>query len=82
MKKHHDIMLRAKLEREAREEEQRRQEHEQLLATISIADQPFLFLADELLLHLFSFLSAADLVVASRVCQRLVPSSSPMCCLH
>jgi hypothetical protein len=77
MMKHHEIMRKVKLERDAREEERRRQEHERLLVTTSVAEQPFLFLADELVLLIFSSLSARDLCLASRVCKRYAAHTCP-----
>lgn len=73
--RHHEILRRMKQEREAQEELRRQEEHEQLLATVSMDEQPFLFVADEVLLLIFSFLSARDVNTASRVCRRCVASS-------
>jgi len=51
-----------------REEEEavlRQQEHERLLSTSSVHEQPFLFLADELVLKIFSHLEVPQYLVAA-----------------
>jgi len=68
-----EALAKRKRLREEEEDVLRQQEHERLLSTSSVHEQPFLFLADELVLKIFSHLEVPqDLIAASAVNKKCV----------